>query len=105
MWKALWFTDATGTTTFGIGVGSIVLAVNVVLLSSYTFGCHSLRHLVGGIKDRLAQHPVRKKAYDCASCLNRSHRRFAWFSLFSVGFSDLYIRLCAMGVWNDWRLF
>ena len=105
VWKALWFTDTTGTTTFGIGVGSIVLAVNVVLLSSYTLGCHSLRHLVGGIKDRLAQHPVRKKVYDCASCLNRSHRRFAWFSLFSVGFSDLYIRLCSMGVWHDWRLF
>ena len=33
---------------FGIGVGTLVLAVNVVLLGGYTLGCHSLRHLVGG---------------------------------------------------------
>lgn len=105
VWKAMWFTDAAGNTTFGIGVGTIVLAVNVVLLSSYTLGCHSLRHLVGGIKDRISEHPVRRKAYNCASCLNARHKRFAWFSLFSVGFSDLYIRLCSMGVWTDWRLF
>ena len=26
-------------------------------------------------------------------------------SLFSVGFSDLYVRLCAMGIWTDWRIF
>jgi hypothetical protein len=28
----------------------------------------------------------------------------AWLSLFWVGFSDLYIRLCSMGVWTDWRI-
>ena len=37
-----------GARHFGIGVGTLVLAVNVVLLGVYTFGCHSLRHLVGG---------------------------------------------------------
>src|SRR5687767_585587 len=46
---AMWFTDpATGRREFGIGLGTIILAVNVCLLSSYTLGCHSLRHLVGG---------------------------------------------------------
>src|SRR6266496_1700065 len=30
---------------FGIGVGSLVLTTNVVLLFLYTFSCHSLRHL------------------------------------------------------------
>ena len=30
----------------GIGVGSIVLTINVVLIASYTFGCHSFRHLI-----------------------------------------------------------
>jgi hypothetical protein len=31
--------------------------------------------------------------------------RFAWFSLFWVGFSDVYVRLVAMGIWADWRIF
>src|SRR5947208_16378268 len=35
-WRALWFTDpATGTVSFGIGVGTLVLAANVILLSGY----------------------------------------------------------------------
>jgi len=49
--------------------------------------------------------PVRKKAYDCVSCLNERHMRFAWFSLFWVGFSDVYVRLVSMGIWTDWRMF
>src|SRR5580692_47779 len=40
---------------FGIGVGTLVLVVNVFLLSGYTFGCHSLRHIVGGRKDCLTE--------------------------------------------------
>ena len=48
VWLALWFTDeATGAARFGIGLGTIVLAVNVVLLSCYTLGCHVMRHVVG----------------------------------------------------------
>jgi hypothetical protein len=31
--------------------------------------------------------------------------RWAWLSLFWVAFTDVYIRLCAMGVWHDVRLF
>src|SRR5688500_4179693 len=47
VWQAMWFTDVTTTKVFfGIGVGTIVLALNVVFLGGYTFGCHSLRHLV-----------------------------------------------------------
>ena len=89
---------------FGIGVGTIVLATNVVLLGCYTLGCHSFRHVVGGYLDRLARRPARKTAYDCVSCLNRAHMRFAWASLISVAFADLYVRLCAMGIWHDVRL-
>ena len=33
---------------FGIGIGSLVLVVNVVLLGGYVFGCHAFRHLIGG---------------------------------------------------------
>ena len=35
----------------GIGVGSVVLLINPILLGAYTFGCHSWRHLVGGRLD------------------------------------------------------
>ncbi len=106
VWKALWFTDpATGRTSFGIGVGTLVLAINVVLLGGYTLGCHALRHVIGGYLDRLSGHPVRRRAYDCASCFNRVHMRWAWGSLFSVAFADIYVRLCSMGIWTDWRIF
>ena len=104
VWKALWFTDAAGRTSFGIGVGTLVLATNVVLLGGYTLGCHSMRHVIGGYLDRLARRPVRRLAYDCSSCLNRDHMRWAWWSLFSVAFADLYVRLCSMGIWTDWRI-
>ncbi|MFO0635517.1 MAG: hypothetical protein U0168_21960 [Nannocystaceae bacterium] len=36
-----------------VHVGTLVLCTNVVLLGGYTFGCHSLRHIVGGRKDQL----------------------------------------------------
>jgi hypothetical protein len=105
VYQALWFTDpATGRTEFGIGVGTLVLAANVVLLGGYTLGCHSMRHVVGGYLDRLSRSPVRRRAYDCSSCLNRAHMRWAWTSLLSVPFADLYIRLCSMGIWTDWRI-
>jgi hypothetical protein len=105
VWKAMWFVDpVSGRASFGIGVGTIVLAVNVVLLSGYTLGCHSLRHLVGGVRDVLSGRPVSQTAYKCVSCLNRWHMKWAWTSLVWVGFTDLYIRMCAMGIWHDVRL-
>jgi hypothetical protein len=104
-WKAMWFTDpATGATAFGIGVGTLVLILNVVLLGNYTLGCHSLRHLIGGRVDAVSESPLRWKSYSCVSCLNRRHMMWAWLSLFSVGFADLYVRLCSMGIWSDWRI-
>ena len=103
-WHGYQFTDSSGVTRFGIGVGSLVLTVNVCLLSGYTLGCHSLRHLVGGCLDRMAGRPVRRTAYQCVSCLNRGHMNWAWASLFWVAFSDVYVRMCAMGIWHDARL-
>jgi hypothetical protein len=105
VWKALWFIDASGQARFGVGVGTIILAATTTLLGGYTLGCHSLRHLVGGVLDRIAERPLRKAAYDCASCLNRGHMKWAWLSLVMVGFADFYVRMCSMGVWRDWRLF
>ena len=105
VWKAMWFPAADGGTEFGIGVGTVVLAVNVVLLANYTLGCHAMRHVAGGYLDEISKSPLRKAAYDCSSCLNRWHMKWAWTSLFSVAFADIYVRLCSMGVWTDWRIF
>ena len=103
-WESYWFSDGAGGERFGIGIGSLVLTINPILLGGYTLGCHSLRHLVGGYLDRLAGRPVQRTAYDCVSCLNRGHMRWAWASLFWVAFTDVYVRLCATGVWHDWRI-
>jgi hypothetical protein len=94
--------------SFGIGVGTVILAVNLFLLTMYTFGCHSLRHLIGGRKDEISKASAGcQKAYSCVTCLNKRHMLFAWCSLFTVGFCDLYIRMCSMGIWHDhvWRIF
>ncbi len=89
---------------FGVGVGTLVLTANVVLLAGYTFGCHSLRHLVGGRKDCVSDSPTCQALYQRCSALNRRHPLWAWMSLVSVMFADLYVRLCSMGVWRDLRI-
>ena len=104
-WKGFWFETAGGGESFGVGVGSLVLAINVVLLAGYVFGCHSLRHLVGGGLDKLSGRPVLQQAHRCVSCFNRRHMLWAWMSLVWVGFTDAYVRLCSMGIWADWRIF
>ena len=101
--KSFWFTDG-GATHFGVGVGSLLLTANAVLLGGYTLSCHSLRHLIGGYKDVISSSPLRSSCYSCVSGLNSRHQLFAWLSLCSVGFADLYVRLCSMGVWTDFRI-
>ena len=101
VYKGMWFGPA-GAEEFGIGVGTLVLLLNVTLLGGYTFGCHSLRHLVGGAVDTFTGNPIRTKSWACVTCLNKRHHMWAWFSLFWVGFTDVYVRLCSMGTWTDW---
>jgi hypothetical protein len=103
--EAMWFAGTDGRRHFGIGVGTLVLITNVILLGSYTLGCHSLRHLVGGRCDQLSNKPVQRTAWKYVTAFNSRHMLFAWLSLFWVGFSDIYIRLCSMGVWTDYRIF
>jgi hypothetical protein len=99
------FKDVNGVEHFGLAVGSLVLTINVILLSAYTLGCHSLRHLVGGFLDSFTKSSPCHSCYNAVSCLNRKHMMWAWFSLFWVGFTDVYIRLCATGVIHDIRFF
>jgi hypothetical protein len=89
---------------FGIGVGTLVLFANVVLLGGYTFSCHSCRHLCGGYLDVFSTAPRRYGLWYMVTELNARHPLFAWLSLSSVGLADLYIRLVSMGVIRDFRL-
>jgi hypothetical protein len=93
--------------TFGIGVGTLLMVLNCVFLTGYTFGCHSLRHLVGGRLNCFTcpnnPHKVttRFKLWRISTWFNERHMMWAWLSLFSVGFTDFYIRMCASGNWTD----
>jgi len=92
---------------FGIGLGTLIMFVNVILLTAYTFSCHSLRHLVGGKLDCFscsAFGPPRHSAWRFVTFLNERHMVFAWSSLVSVGFVDFYIRMLASGAFKDPRL-
>ena len=88
-----------------LGLGSVIMVVNVVCLSAYTIGCHAMRHLVGGGKDCLSCSRARYRAWKGVTVLNARHEAWAWVSMFSVWATDLYIRLLIhgvipQGVWN-----
>ncbi len=92
---------------FGVGVGTLVLLGNILLLTLYTFSCHSLRHLAGGKLDCFscaAFGRPRYTAWRWLSALNERHMLFAWMSLVSVGFADFYVRMVACGSLRDVRL-
>jgi hypothetical protein len=89
---------------FGIGVGSIILTLNVVLIAGYTFGCHSFRHLIGGRKDCMSacgKPTAALSGWKTVSWFNARHMQFAWVSLIWVMVTDLYVRLVSMGVITD----
>ncbi len=85
---------------FGIGFGSVLMLVNVVLLSGYTLGCHALRHLAGGELNCFSCSQAARARYRLwkgVTVLNIKHDRWAWASLFSVAATDIYIRLLIHG--------
>lgn len=90
---------------FGVGVGSIVLTLNVVFLGSYTLGCHSVRHLIGGRDDCMScgQDTLKYVSWKKVSWLNARHMLFAWTSLFWVAFCDVYVRLVSMDIITDFN--
>jgi hypothetical protein len=90
----------------GIGVGSIILTVNVFLIAAYTFGCHSFRHLIGGRKDCMSdcgKPTMALGSWKQATWFNQRHMQFAWASLLWVMVTDGYVRLVSMGVIHDFN--
>ncbi len=88
-----------------MGLGTVLMVVNVVLIWLYTLGCHSCRHILGGRLRHFSKHPVRYRAWGLVSRLNEKHARYAWLSLFSVALVDLYIYLLATDRITDLRFF
>jgi hypothetical protein len=112
-----WTTDRAGEPSsgqFGVGVGTLLMLANILLLSGFSFGCNSMRHLVGGRLNCFScpahngQGEMKLKTgyrlWTWVSRLNANHMQWAWWSLFSVGFTDFYIMMCAKGIWTDLRL-
>ncbi|QGK69016.1 hypothetical protein GIY23_05220 [Allosaccharopolyspora coralli] len=89
----------------GMGLGTVLMLINVVLLWAYTLSCHSCRHLVGGRINHFSKHPVRYWMWNQVTKMNGKHMQLAWASLFSVALVDLYVTLIAAGVISDLRLF
>lgn len=91
---------------FGVSVGTLVLAVNVTLLTLYTVSCHSFRHLIGGRLDGFSRAPLgklRARLWAWVSVLNEHHMLWAWTSLSGVGLADFYVWMVASGRITDFR--
>ena len=90
-----------GTFQFGIGLGTILIVLDTVLLSLYVLSCHAFRHLLGGGTDCYSCSGVKKaqhKGWAIISKLNEYHGTFFWLSLISVMVADFYIRLLEFGI-------
>ena len=106
--RAFFFSGPRGHLHFGVGLGSLIMLLNVIALSAFSMGCNSLRHLVGGKMDCFTcsgAARTRYKLWKGVTLFNLRHMEWAWVSLFSVGLTDLYIRLCSMGIIHDVRIF
>ena len=83
-------------------LGVLLLILNTLWVTLYTFSCHFFRHAAGGNVDCYSC-PVNKKSYrrsifNAISNLNHRHEMFAWISLGSFFLVDLYIRGVAAGL-------
>jgi hypothetical protein len=90
---------------FGVGLGTLIMLANVVLLWAYTASCHSCRHITGGRLKHFSRHPVRYWIWTQVSKLNARHMQLAWITLGTLMLTDAYIALVASGTISDLRIF
>jgi hypothetical protein len=88
----------------GIGLGTLIMVTNVVMLALYSLSCHACRHVVGGRLKHFSRHPVRYRLWTLVSKLNPLHGNFAMASLFTVILTDAYIMSLSAGWFTDLRI-
>ena len=88
----------------GVGLGSLIMTLNVVLLWAYTFSCHSCRHIVGGRLRTFSRHPLRYRAWGIVSKLNTRHMQLAWTTLGTLMLTDGYVALVSSNTFHDVRI-
>lgn len=89
--------------TFGFGLGSLIMLVNLVMLWLYSLSCHACRHAVGGRINNFSKHPLRYRMWTGVSRLNPLHGNFAMASLVTVITTDAYIMAVSAGWFSDLR--
>ena len=88
----------------GLGLGNLILLVNVILLWAYTISCHSCRSIIGGRLNHFSRHPLRYRAWGFVSRLNTRHMELAWITLGTLALTDFYIWAVASGWITDLRI-
>lgn len=89
----------------GMGLGTVIILINVAMLSAYTLSCHACRHIVGGKLKNFSKHPMRYRYWTFVSKLNGRHGQFAMISLVTVILTDAYIMAVSAGWITDLRIF
>jgi hypothetical protein len=90
---------------FGIGLGVIILWINVIMLWAYTASCHSCRSIMGGRLNHFSKHPLRYKVWTQVSRLNTKHQELAWTTLGTLAFTDFYVMALSAGWISDLRIY
>lgn len=96
--------DLIDSFIYGLGLGNIIMLINVIGLWAYTGGCHSCRSLIGGRLNHFSRHPIRYWAWSQVTKLNGKHMQFALGTLVTLAVTDGYIALVAAGVFSDPRI-
>ncbi len=78
-----------------VGIGTVLLLIDIVLLGGYVFGCHAFRHLIGGRIDCFSCTAMNQQSHGIwkgVSELNKKHAFFALASMISIVVADLSLR-------------
>jgi hypothetical protein len=90
---------------FGIGLGTVIIWINVLMLAGYTISCHACRHVVGGRLKHFSKHPMRYRMWTLVSKFNARHGMYAMVSLVTVITTDAYIMAVSAGWLTDIRFY